>query len=193
VAKLPRRPKLLSLDPGSMLMVVLGTAFHGDIQPLSQQTTPKHQPAYVRYDAFSATQLLRPMRSKVNFPLYTPTVLERNSYPDTQSGDKAVRRYWIDGHGKHKAVRLVFHTGGNEYWGIEETNWTDAPVLSDRSFRHAVGGREMEFHYSGSHLHMIVLSAHGATYWVVNTLLDSLSNETMISIAKGLKPLTSVK
>jgi LCP family protein required for cell wall assembly len=193
VAKLPRRPKLLRLDPGSMLMVVLGTAFHGDIAPPPQHVVPKHEQAYVRYDASSATELLRPMRSKVNFPLYTPTVLERNSYPDTQSGDKAIRRYWIDGQGKHKAVRLVFRTGGNEYWGIEETDWDDAPVLSDRSFRHAVGGREMEFHYSGSHLHMIVLRAHGATYWVVNTLLDSLSNETMISIAKGLKPLTSVK
>ena len=38
---------------------------------------------------------------------------------------------------------------------------------------------------------MVVLRAHGATYWVVNTLLDSLSNETMLAIAKGLKPLTS--
>jgi LCP family protein required for cell wall assembly len=192
VAKLPRRTKLLRLDPGSMLMVVLGTTFHGDIQPLPQQTVPKHQSAFVRYDASSATELLRPLKSKVSFPLYTPTVLERNSYPDNQSGDKPVRRYWIDGRGNHKAVRLVFHNG-NEYWGIQETDWTDAPALSDRSFRHAVGGREMEFYYSGSHLHMIVLRAHGASYWVVNSLLDSLSNETMISIAKGLKPLTSVK
>jgi LCP family protein required for cell wall assembly len=193
VAKMPRRPKLLRLDPGSMLMVVLGQTFHGDIAPLPTHVVPTHQSAYVRYDATSGTELLRSLHGKVAFPLYTPTVLERNSYPDTQSGDKAIRRYWIDGHGKHKAVRLVFRTGGNEYWGIEETDWEDAPVLSDRSFRHSVGGREMEFHYSGSHLHMVVLRAHGATYWVVNTLLDSLSNETMISIAKGLKPLTSVK
>ena len=193
VAKLPRRPKLLRLDPGSMLMVVLGQTFHGDIAPLPTHVVPTHQSAFVRYDAYSGAHLLRSMKGKVGFPLYTPTVLERNSYPDTQSGDKAIRRYWIDGQGKHKAVRLVFRTGGNEYWGIEETNWDDAPALSDRSFRHAVAGREMEFYYSGSHLHMIVLRAHGATYWVVNTLLDSLSNETMISIAKGLKPLTSVK
>ncbi|HST13402.1 MAG TPA: LCP family protein [Gaiellaceae bacterium] len=193
VEKLPRRPKLLRLDPGSMLMVVLGQTFHGDIAPLPTHVVPKHQSAVVRYDASSGTELLRSLHGKVAFPLYTPTVLERNSYPDTQSGDKAIRRYWIDGHGNHKAVRLVFRTGGNEYWGIEETDWDNAPVLSDRSFRHSVGGREMEFYYSGSHLHMVVLRAHGATYWVVNTLLDSLSNETMISIAKGLKPLTSVK
>ena len=36
---------------------------------------------------------------------------------------------------------------------------------------------------------MIVLRHGGASYWVVNTLLDELSNETMIAIAKGLQPL----
>jgi hypothetical protein len=31
---------------------------------------------------------------------------------------------------------------------------------------------------------------HGkATYWVVNTLRDELSNETMLAIARGLQPL----
>jgi hypothetical protein len=36
---------------------------------------------------------------------------------------------------------------------------------------------------------MVVLRDNGATYWVVNTLLDSLSNETMLAIARGLRPL----
>ena len=36
---------------------------------------------------------------------------------------------------------------------------------------------------------MIVLREHGATYWVVNTLLDKLSNETMLAVAKSLRPL----
>ncbi len=40
---------------------------------------------------------------------------------------------------------------------------------------------------------MIVLRRKQASYWVVNTLLDSLSNETMLAIAKGLKPLTTAK
>jgi hypothetical protein len=121
-----------------------------------------------------------------------PTVLERNSYPDTLPGDEAVRQYWIDRQGGHRAVRLVFHNG-NTYWGIQETDWGGAPALADKSFRHDLGGREFDLYYSGAHLHMVVLRAHGATYWVVNTLLDDLSNETMLAIAKGLKPLTSGK
>jgi hypothetical protein len=40
---------------------------------------------------------------------------------------------------------------------------------------------------------MVVLRTPKATYWVVNTVLDSLSNETMLAIAKGLKPLSSLK
>jgi hypothetical protein len=193
VEKLPRTPKLIERDPGSMLVVVLGETFHGTLPPVSQSVAPKHEPAFVKYDAYSGTELLRPLQPKVPFPLLTPTVLERSSYPDTQVGDKASRVYWIDGRGHHKAVRLVFHDG-NEYWGLEETNWDGAPALADKSFRHSIGGREMDLYYSGSHLHMIVLhGAQGATYWVINSLLDDLSNETMIAIAKGLKPLTSVK
>jgi hypothetical protein len=36
---------------------------------------------------------------------------------------------------------------------------------------------------------MVVLRRGNATYWVVNTLRDELSNETMLAIAKGLVPL----
>ena len=190
VQKLPRVPWLISLDPGSMLMVVLGSTFHGDIaQPVVTQV-PQHQPPAVRLDPAQSTGLLNQVKSKVRFPLEVPTVLERNSYPDTTPGDTAVRAYTITK--GHKAVRLVYRTGANEYWGVEETDWQDAPVLSDRSFRHDLGGREFDLYYAGPHLHMVALQANGATYWVENTLLDSLSNETMLAIAKGLKPLTSV-
>jgi LCP family protein required for cell wall assembly len=192
VAKLPRSPAILALDPGSMLVVNLGTAFHGSVAAPPTVNVPKHQAAYVRYDASEGKDLLLPLKQKVKFPLMTPTVLERNSVVDTLPGDKPVRQYWIDRQGGHKAVRLVFHNG-TEFWGIQETDWADAPALADKSFRHDLGGREFDLYYSGSHLHMVVLRAHGATYWVVNSLLDSLSNETMLAIAKGLKPLTTGK
>ena len=51
VAKLPRRTGLRALDPGSMLLVVLGSAFHGSIAPAPHANIPAHQPAFVRYDS----------------------------------------------------------------------------------------------------------------------------------------------
>jgi hypothetical protein len=113
-----------------------------------------------------------------------PTVIDSSSAPDST---KPLRAYVVEG--GHHAVRLVYRNASGQYWGVEQTNWDDAPVLSDRSFRHVLGGRAYDFYYSGPKLHMIVLREKGASYWVVNSLLDDLSNETMIAIAKGLKPL----
>jgi hypothetical protein len=145
----------------------------------------------VRFDSSQALPLLSPLAKKVKFPLMVPTILERSSYPDHLYGDMPVRYYFIQG--RHKAVRLVFKTAGNEFWGVQETDWADAPALADKSFRHSLGGREFDLYYTGSKLHMVVFHKGAASYWVVNTLRDSLSNETMIAIAKGLKPLTTRK
>ena len=191
VAPLPRIPKLRALDPGAMVVVVLGQTFHGELAPVPSSNAPKHEPPYVRLDPSVATPLLQPYRAKAGFTLMVPTVLERSSYADSYNGDVPARFYTIQG--KNKAVRLVFRTGPGEYWGVEETDWTGAPVLADKSFRHDLGGREFDLYYAGSRLHMVVLKTPTATYWVVNTLLDSLSNETMMAIAKGLRPLTTAK
>jgi hypothetical protein len=172
-----------------MLMVVLGQTFHGTIAALPQHVVPTHQPPNVRYDA-AAADLLRPYAKKVPFKLMVPTVLERNSSPDTLPGDKPLAYYWMDDSRKNKGIRLVFHNG-IDFWGVQETDFTAAPALGDRSFHRIIGGRAFDLYYSGSHLHMVVLRRSGATYWVVNSLLDSLSNETMLAIAKGLKPLTT--
>ena len=193
VRPLPKRSsRLKALDPGSMLLVIVGQTFHNTLPQASTVVVPKRQPANVRFDRGPGDELLTPLVKKVPFRLEVPTILERSSNPDVLPSDKPVRLYWIEGR-KHKAVRMVFRTGANEFWGIEETDWPDAPVLADRSFQHDLGGREFSLYYSGPHLHMVVLRVHDTSYWVVNTLLDSLSNETMLAIAKGLKPLTTGK
>jgi hypothetical protein len=89
-------------------------------------------------------------------------------------------------------VRLTFLSGAEiaGYWGIEMTAWDDAPALQQPNVEQVIKGRHYNLYYNGPHLHMVALRANGATYWVVNTLLDTLSNESMLAIAKGLKPLT---
>ena len=187
VQVLPKLPALRALNPGSKLLVVVGQTFHGDITPAPVRTVVTRQKAYVRFDRSPGTTLVQPLAKRVPFKLMVPTVLERTSNASTTKG---VRMYWLKK--GEKAVRLVFATGSGEYWGVQETNWEDAPVLGDKSFRHVLkDGRTYDFYYNGPKLHMVVLHANGASYWVVNTLLDSLSNETMIAIAKGLKPLTT--
>jgi LCP family protein required for cell wall assembly len=168
---------------GALLVVVVGQTFHGTLTPAPVDQTPKRHPPAVRDDPRTSLELLKPLTAKVPFLLESPRLLERTSRPDPEL---PVRRYVVK---QHQAVRLVFRTGSNEYWGIEETDWADAPALAGANLVRVLRGREFDLYYSGPHLHMVVLRENGATYWVVNTLLDSLSNETMLTIAKSLRPV----
>jgi LCP family protein required for cell wall assembly len=186
--QLPR--KLSQLSNGAMLTVVVGQTFHGSLASAPIDQTPKREKPNVTYGPNASLDELRARRKRVQFPLMVPTVIERSSWTDST---EPARMYWIDQSEKHKAVRLVYRMGSNEYWGVEMTDWEDAPVLADKSLTRHIGGRTYDLYYNGPKLHMVVLRTPQASYWVVNTLLDRLSNETMLAIAKGLKPLAAVK
>jgi len=184
-------PPLEALSNGAMLTVVVGQTFHGTMAPAAVDKTPLRQKPNVTSGRDASIELLRERAAKMKFALMVPTVIERNSWIDRE---KPVRMYWIDGPDReHKTIRLTYRTGASEYWGVQMTDWEDAPVLGESNVTRTIKGRRYELHYTGPKLHMVVLRQGGATYWVVNTLLNSLSNETMLAIAKGLKPLASFK
>jgi LCP family protein required for cell wall assembly len=178
--------RLSRLTGDAMLAVVVGDTFHGTLAPAPVDRTPKRQPPAVIRDPATSLPLIRQVRRKVDFPLMLPTVIERSSSPDPAL---PVRAYETDG---HKTVRLtyrLFTDGVYQYWGIQQTDWEDAPALAESNQRTKIAGRTYDLYYSRSRLHMVVLRDGDKSYWVVNTLLDKLSNDTMIAIAKGLRPL----
>jgi LCP family protein required for cell wall assembly len=184
VEPLPRN--LARLSNKALLTVIVGSTFHGHLAPINIPQPPKRQPANVRRDPAETRSELFSVRKRLPFTLQYPTFVERSSSLDNGYGETPLRIYPLDG---KPALRLTFRTGSNEYWGIQEALWADAPALADKSITQRIGGREFDLYYTGSNLHMVVLRDRGATYWVVNTLLNSLSNETMLRIARGLRPL----
>jgi LCP family protein required for cell wall assembly len=176
--------RLIALSNGAMTVVVVGQNFHGSLAPAPADKTPKKQPPQVTPNAALTRSRLMALRRRLPFQLQVPRLIERSSRLDLES---PIRIHTIKK--GHNGLRMTFRTGANEYWGIEQTDWTDAPVLADANFVQRIRGREYSLYYSGPRLHMVVLRSHGATYWVVNTVLDSLSNETMLAIARGLAPL----
>jgi LCP family protein required for cell wall assembly len=167
----------------TMLRVIVGKTFQGTLGPAPQETTPKHEPPAVTNEGGTAAPLLRPLQRRAGFRLYAPSVVEETS---SLSDEDGVRGYRVDGNG---AVRLTYVTSTNEYWGIQQTSWTDPPILGGATFVRTIKGREYSLYFSGSRLHMVSFEENGAVYWVVNTLLNRLSNETMLAVAKGLQPL----
>jgi len=182
-------PRIRLLSNRSLVVVVLGQTFHGRLASAPVDQTPKRQPASVVEGGSDAIGLLREYRQEIDFPLMVPTKIDRSSSID---GEMPLRVYPIDPGKEHQAVRLIYRHGLNEYWGVQMTDWEDPPVLEGRNFVRKIGGRTYELYYNGPRLHMVVLKTDGASYWVVNTLLDRLSNETMIAIAKGLRPLAKL-
>jgi hypothetical protein len=181
-------PRLVPYANGATLVVVVGKPYVGSLVGSTSASTappPKHQPPHTMRDPSVALPSMRAIRRQLPFRVEYPSVIDRSSRIDPEPPNPRV--YTVQG---HKTVRLVFTNGiPGEYWGIQEMNWNAAPALSEKNFIRHFGPRTFEFFYSGSDLHMIVLKENGATYWVVNTLDNALSNETMIAIARGLRPL----
>jgi LCP family protein required for cell wall assembly len=176
--------RITQLSNGAMLVAVVGTTFKGTLAQVPRDKTPERKPPNVVANPDLSRPYVREAQRRVLFPLQLPTVIERSSTIDSE---RPVRVYRVNG--KAKAVRLTYRMGSNEYWGIQQTDWTEAPVFEGRNTLRRLNGREYELYFSGTHLHMVVLRDGDTSYWVVNTLLDSLSNETMLAIARGLKPL----
>jgi LCP family protein required for cell wall assembly len=184
VKPLPKSPALQILANDAEVLAVVGQTFTGQLTPTPVDRTPARQAPFVRDGKADMLPVVRQAAAwKVGFTLQIPTVLERTS---TLSTETPYRVYKLD---DGKTVRFTFAKSENEYWGIQESNWNDAPALADKNLSEVIKGRQYDLYFNGPHLHMVVLRAGGASYWVVNTLLDSMSNETMLAIAKGLKPL----
>jgi LCP family protein required for cell wall assembly len=186
VERIPRG-EITRLRGDALVAVVVGQTFHGTLAKAPADKTPERKPPQVKKDPTATRTYLKDAQRRVDFPLYLPTVLERSTSVPFES---PVRSYAITD--DDRAVRLVLATaasGYDEFWGIQQTTWEDAPALQQPSTRRRIKGRNYDLYFNGAKLHMVVLRGEEASYWVVNTLLDTLSNETMLEIAKGLRPL----
>ena len=168
----------------TMLRVIVGRTFHGSLAPAPRDTTPEAAPPVVVTDPAHALEHARAAQRKVDFPVLVPTVRESGSHLSTV---EPIRVYRLQRQG---ALRFVY-SGPTEldYWGIQQASFTDAPALEGATLTRRIGGRDYRLYFNGPKLHMVAFEENGAAYWVVNTLLDKLSNETMLAIARGLQPL----
>jgi hypothetical protein len=77
----------------------------------------------------------------------------------------------------------------DQYYDVQGTTWTDAPMFRDPSQIVREGGRRYALYYSGAHLDVVAWWERGAVYWVHNTITDALDNHEMLAIAASSVPL----
>ncbi len=130
----------------------------------------------------------------VDFPIYYPTRLAPGSVitPDT-------RAFPIDGPDKdvYYGYKMVVDVPGDtfghglfdEYYGVSGTDWVNAPILENASETRTIDGKDYLLFYDGDRLRLVGWKTSKGAYWVNNTLLQSLEEGQMLSIATSMREL----
>lgn len=128
-------------------------------------------------------------RKGIRWPLFFPTRL-----PSGAIYSEAPRVYHLidTDENPHSAYRLVIQTAQGEYFGVQGIrDWGDPPILNNPSETRIINGREYDIYYAADRIRRIAWHRGDNSYWVSNTLLQSLTNDQMVGLVRSstfLKP-----
>ena len=121
------------------------------------------------------------------FPVYYPTVRVAGFQ---YIGPPRVYKVLTPGGERKKSYRMVLKSPVvGEYYGIQGTRWMDPPILDSPSEERTIKGRKLELHFEGDRLRLVAWRTPKAVYWVSNTLLQTLSEQQMMAIARSTRQL----
>jgi LCP family protein required for cell wall assembly len=136
------------------------------------------------------------------FPVFYPSRLpsgayyvESNSYEHIQ--DPRVYHLKDTNDERHAAYRMVGVlelSDGTHYFGIQGIQgWSDPPILNNPSLTKTIHGREYEIYVDGDRVKMIAWHRGDSSYWVSNDLLQTLTNDQMVGIARSANVIVPKK
>jgi len=129
------------------------------------------------------------------FPVFYPTRLPSGatfveSNPYEHIVDPRVYHLKDKDKERHGAYRMVgvFEPIYEEpnYFGVQGiAGWEDPPILDDPTEEKTVNGREYSIYTDSGQIKMVAWHRGENTYWIANSLQQSLSNEQMMGIAES--------
>jgi polyisoprenyl-teichoic acid--peptidoglycan teichoic acid transferase len=135
---------------------------------------------------------------KVNrgFPVFYPARLpsgafyvESNPYYHVQ--DPRVYHLKDTDGVRHAAYRMTLEMelpDGIHYLGVQGIRgWTDPPILANPSLTKTIHGRDYDIYVDGDRVKMISWTRGENVYWISNSLLQVLTNDQMVGIARSAK------
>lgn len=169
-----------------LVVASVGTSFSGNLAPPpAKAKIPPKQPPQVSPGLPVTLTALKKVARSVPFPVLAPREVAQGS---TLSNAEGVRVFRPLQH--RRTLCLTFNVAGTyKYWQIQETNWNTAPILANPTMKLHPHGREIDLYTTGGQIQLAVVRLKGSTYWVVNTILNELSNSTMLAIARSLTPI----
>jgi polyisoprenyl-teichoic acid--peptidoglycan teichoic acid transferase len=115
--------------------------------------------------------------------------VESNSYYHVQ--DPRVYHFKDTDGKRHAAYRMVAEYGPEyetQYFGLQGVQgWSDPPILDNPSETRTIHGREYDIFVDGDRVSMIAWHRGDNTYWISNSLLQSLTNDQMLGMARSAR------
>ncbi len=124
---------------------------------------------------------------RLGIPTFYPTVLVPGS---DFSDDSRTYEYENEENKKEEAYKTVvaYTTPSTltEYYGFMGTTWDDPPILRNPSETREIDGREFMLFYDGDRLRLVGWREKGNSYWLNNTLTQSIGETEMLAIASTM-------
>ena len=128
------------------------------------------------------------VKAAVNVPF-------RVLYPSLQTGaanQQPVRAYTLRDNANHLRhayiVPFQINTLGG-YYDFEGTDWLNPPLVAHPSETRKIGSIAYRIFADGSHIHTVAWRTGNVLYWVTNTLLEDLTNDQMLAVARSAQSL----
>ena len=185
------RPSVIARTVTEFLGVKPAKGPKGVLQPKNKKERKRaHRAATGLEDATDAGRAwaLQAVNEKVHvFPVYYPTKRTVGAlFLDQPTVYYITKR---DGT-RYAAYRMVIKRGYvGEYYGLQGTTYTNAPILDQAHTPRTIHGRKFNFYYDGDRIRLISWQDGKAVYWISNTLLLSLDNKQMSAIAASTRHL----
>jgi LCP family protein required for cell wall assembly len=135
------------------------------------------------------TQALTVAKSARGLEIYYP----RLGVPGSSYSINSPRTYRICGpHGKcWSSYRMVLSRDLiGEYYGLQGTTWKDPPILKSPNEVREYHGRKLMIFTDGDRVRLVAWRTKDASYWISNTLLQTIPKREMLAIARAAKPLS---
>ena len=76
-----------------------------------------------------------------------------------------------------------------EYYGVQGTTWKDPPIIKSPNETRNYHGRKLMIFTDGQRVRLVAWKTKNGTYWISNTLLQTISKNDMLAIARATKSL----
>jgi LCP family protein required for cell wall assembly len=125
---------------------------------------------------------------RLGIPVFYPTAVVPGS---TFGTDSRTYEYENEDNKKESAYKTVIAlttpTTLTEYYGLMGTTWEDPPILRNPSEVRKIDGREYLLFYDGGRLRLVGWKEKGNSYWLNNTLLQSIGEAEMLAMATSIR------